>query len=264
MKKVLLVTGGSRGIGAATARLAARRGYAVCVNYLCNAAAAQALVNQRQAELALKKAAARPADLDAADAEVLAASVAYENTILRAPADGTIVQIDGKIGERSEPQKEVMVLQDVKNLYVEAKINEASIAKLVLGQKVDMTLDAFGPDTHFTGAVVHIDPSATTEDGVVNYKIKVSIETTPEQLALIRPGMNANIVITVFEKPNTIAIPEAAITKRDGGSFVEVITNEKRKKHAERAITTGVVGDGNLVEVVSGLAATDKIALITK
>lgn len=34
MKKVLLVTGGGRGIGAATARLAAERGYAVCINYL--------------------------------------------------------------------------------------------------------------------------------------------------------------------------------------------------------------------------------------
>ena len=33
MDKVVLITGGSRGIGAATARLAAQRGYAVCVNY---------------------------------------------------------------------------------------------------------------------------------------------------------------------------------------------------------------------------------------
>jgi NAD(P)-dependent dehydrogenase (short-subunit alcohol dehydrogenase family) len=42
--KVLIVTGGSRGIGAATARLAAGRGYAVCVNYRKNQAAADALV----------------------------------------------------------------------------------------------------------------------------------------------------------------------------------------------------------------------------
>jgi NAD(P)-dependent dehydrogenase (short-subunit alcohol dehydrogenase family) len=41
---VLLVTGGGRGIGAATARLAAERGYAVCVNYLANREAAQAVV----------------------------------------------------------------------------------------------------------------------------------------------------------------------------------------------------------------------------
>ena len=41
---VMLVTGGGRGIGAATARLAAQRGYAVCVNYVSNSTAAEALV----------------------------------------------------------------------------------------------------------------------------------------------------------------------------------------------------------------------------
>ena len=46
MSKVVIVTGGSRGIGAATARLAARRGYAVCVNYLSNRAAADAVVSE--------------------------------------------------------------------------------------------------------------------------------------------------------------------------------------------------------------------------
>jgi NAD(P)-dependent dehydrogenase (short-subunit alcohol dehydrogenase family) len=44
MKKVILITGASRGIGAATARLAAARGYAVCVNYLKNRQAAEAVV----------------------------------------------------------------------------------------------------------------------------------------------------------------------------------------------------------------------------
>ncbi len=46
MKKVLLVTGGSRGIGAATALLAARQGYAVAVNYTAQAQAAQAVVDR--------------------------------------------------------------------------------------------------------------------------------------------------------------------------------------------------------------------------
>jgi NAD(P)-dependent dehydrogenase (short-subunit alcohol dehydrogenase family) len=48
--KVLIVTGGGRGIGAATAQLAAQHGYAVCVNYRKNAVAAAALVSQIQAE----------------------------------------------------------------------------------------------------------------------------------------------------------------------------------------------------------------------
>ena len=49
MTNVLIVTGGGRGIGAATARLAAERGYAVCVNYRTNQAAADALVSDVRA-----------------------------------------------------------------------------------------------------------------------------------------------------------------------------------------------------------------------
>jgi NAD(P)-dependent dehydrogenase (short-subunit alcohol dehydrogenase family) len=44
MKKVILITGGSRGIGAAVARLAAEQGYAVCISYLHNQAVAEAVV----------------------------------------------------------------------------------------------------------------------------------------------------------------------------------------------------------------------------
>ncbi|MDX2003638.1 MAG: SDR family oxidoreductase [Meiothermus sp.] len=69
MGKVLLITGGSRGIGAATARLAAAQGYAIAVNYQRNAAAAQAVV----------------AELEAAGARAIAvqADVALEAEVLR-------------------------------------------------------------------------------------------------------------------------------------------------------------------------------------
>ena len=49
MQPVILITGGSRGIGAATARLAAEQGYAVGINYSVNAEAANALVDQIKA-----------------------------------------------------------------------------------------------------------------------------------------------------------------------------------------------------------------------
>lgn len=50
MDQVIIITGGSRGIGAATARLAAQRGYAVCINYVRNQAAADALVQEIEAQ----------------------------------------------------------------------------------------------------------------------------------------------------------------------------------------------------------------------
>lgn len=68
MKPALLVTGGSRGIGAATARLAAARGYAVCLSYRSNAAAAAAVVDE--IDRAGGAAIAVPADV-AIEADVL-------------------------------------------------------------------------------------------------------------------------------------------------------------------------------------------------
>jgi NAD(P)-dependent dehydrogenase (short-subunit alcohol dehydrogenase family) len=50
MSKILVITGGSRGIGAATALLAADRGYTVCINYRKNQATAEAIVGKIKAK----------------------------------------------------------------------------------------------------------------------------------------------------------------------------------------------------------------------
>jgi NAD(P)-dependent dehydrogenase (short-subunit alcohol dehydrogenase family) len=65
---ILLVTGGSRGIGAATARLAAARGYDVCVNYRSNKEAASRVVSD--VEAAGRRAVAVAADV-AVEADVV-------------------------------------------------------------------------------------------------------------------------------------------------------------------------------------------------
>jgi len=66
---VMLVTGGGRGIGAATARLAAQRGYSVCVNYLRNRDAAQEVV--------------RAIEKDGGRAKAVAGDVAREADVIR-------------------------------------------------------------------------------------------------------------------------------------------------------------------------------------
>jgi len=63
--QIMIVTGGSRGIGAATARLAANRGYDLCVNYLSNAEGAQSVV--RDAEAAGRRAIAVQGDVSQED-----------------------------------------------------------------------------------------------------------------------------------------------------------------------------------------------------
>ncbi len=227
---------------------------------------AQSVVDQRQAELDLKKAAARTADVDIAQAEVLSAQgslqsaqAVYEDTVIRAPASSTITRFDTKYGELADAGKTVVTLEDVKNLYIEALINEANIAYLKMGQVVSITFDAFGTEKKYTGAIVAINPSADTNSGVVNYKIKVSIDGTDDT---IRPGMNANITVLAGEVRQVLAIPRSSITKKDGKSFVRVFTDEKNKRSAGREIQTGFVGDNNLVEITTGLSVGEKVVLI--
>ncbi len=231
-------------------------------------ASLQAVVNQRQAELDVKLAKARTADLDlaradifSAEAGVQSASAKYEDTLLRAPANGTITSVDVKVGELAQAQKEVMILQDISNLYIEANINESNIALLKLGQDVDITYDSMGPDQKFKGTVFSVDPASTNDDGVVNYKIKVALNDKNE---IIRPGMNANIVINIFNKQGVLVVPITAIYTDDTGSYVKRVTNMKSKKSEKVYVSKGEIGDGNLVEITSGLVAGENVVVVEK
>lgn len=225
-------------------------------------ASAQALVDQRQAELNVKLASANSADVALANAEITqaqgkleAALAKLEDTIIRAPANGTITKVDTKIGELSQVNTEVIVLQDISNLYIESDINEANIANVKLDQVAKFSFDAM-PGKDFIGKVVHIDPSATTSDGVVNYKIKSSI---PKSDVDIRVGMNANVVVIGGEKPGVLALPKQAVNVVDGKSMVKKVLNEKKKTFQDTEVVTGFLGDGNLIEIVSGLNEGDRI-----
>jgi RND family efflux transporter MFP subunit len=227
---------------------------------------AESLINNAEANLALKKSAARPADINLREAEVLRAQGQlqsalgiYENTVIRAPANGTVTKMDLKVGELAKALENVITIEDIGSLYVESNINESNITDLQIGQDVMFTIDAFGPSKKFMGKIVEIEPGATIKDGIVNYKIKASLI---DQDLGIKPGMNANLVITTGSKSGVLAIPGSAVFKKDSKDFIRVITDESKKKFIEKEIVLGGTGDGNMREVISGLALGDKIALI--
>lgn len=244
-------------------------------DYLANYNAYQATlsqakfaIDQRSAELALKKAQARQSDIDLANAEILSAQGQYEaalarynNTVITAPVDGTITSVDIKVGEQSMAQSSAIILQDVNNMYIEANINEANITNISIGMPIDITYDAFGPDKIFKGTVSSIDPSSTIIGGVVNYKVTAKVDQIPE----LRSGMTANMTITAKQKPNVIKVPNRAIlTSEDGMKTIRLITNKKTKKWKEVPVTLGIEGDGGVVEILSGLNEGDEYVVLIK
>ncbi len=219
--------------------------------------AAQSQLDSANATLNLKKIQARPADVAAAEAGLLsargqlqAAVAQLENTIIRAPSEGTVTKIDVKVGEQATSLKAIVTLQDVGNLYVEANISEANIAQVQSGQAVTYTFDALGPDKTFSGTVTAIDPASTVVSGVVNYKVTASVGDPTN----VRPGMTANMSILVAKKTAVISVPQRSIVEKNGKKFVRVITDAKKQTYTETEVTTGLEADGGVVEVVSGLS----------
>ena len=88
MSGVLLITGGSRGIGAATARLAARQGYAVAINYRAEAEGAAALVGEIEAT--------------GARAIAVQADVSRQDEV-----EGLFRELDGRLGLLNREGKEL-------------------------------------------------------------------------------------------------------------------------------------------------------------
>lgn len=217
-----------------------------------------AAISTAQAELNLKRATARQPDVDSALADVItaqagveSASAKLEKKILRAPADGTITKVDIKVGEIVVPQKEVVVLQDVANLYLEANIGEGNISTISLGQNVVVSYDAF-PGQKYSASVSSIDPSATENGTSINYKIKALISDT----ANIRPGMTANMAVVTAEIPDVLVLPGRVVQKDDEGQFVDLIVdpNSRKQKTTRTSVITGVKGDGDVVEIKNGLS----------
>ena len=230
-------------------------------------ATAENAVATAQAALELKKAKARPADLAVAEAQILsaqgqvqAAQAELENTIVRAPASGTITKVDIKVGELASALQPVVILQDVKNLHIEANISEANIASLQIGQEVEVTFDALGLDRKFIAEVQAVDPASTVVSGVVNYKVTVGLENLEE----VKPGMTANLNVLTGEKGGVLAIPQRAVLNKDGKKMVRVITDQKTKAYEEKEVSLGMEADGGLVEVTSGLNEGEEIITYLK
>ena len=153
-----------------------------------------------------------------------------------------------------------MILQDIGNMHAEADVSEANIASLEIGQTIDYTLDALGPDKHFLGKVLTINPSSTIVSGVVNYKVKGSLDNIEK----IKPGMTANMTILVAKKDNVLAVPSTSVINKNDKNYVRVIEDKKKKNFREIEVQTGLRGDGGLVEIISGLNEGQEIVTYIK
>ena len=226
-----------------------------------NLKTAESALEKAQNELTLREAGPRQADINLAQAEVSQAmanvsqvQAKISKTILRAPAIGTITSIEGEEGEIALVNSIIVSMISSGCFQIEANVSETEVAKVKLLDKVEMTLDALGPDENFIGQIIKIDPAETIVSGVIYYKVTSVFNAEDER---IKPGMTVNLDIQTEKKENVLYLPYYLIKEKNGDKYVLVMENNEVK---EKIIEIGLEGE-NSIEIISGLEEGESIVV---
>jgi HlyD family secretion protein len=149
------------------------------------------------------------------------AQVDLERTVIRAPVDGTVILRNVDAGQTVAASLQAPVLftiaQDLRDMQVEAAIDEADVGRLRAGMAASFAVDAF-PRRSFTGEIRQIRKSPLNVQNVVSYTVVISA-ANPDMALL--PGMTANVRIAVDSRDNALKVPNAALRWRPPGSSPE-------------------------------------------
>jgi HlyD family secretion protein len=161
-------------------------------------ASAEAVVEQKQASL-------QQAEVD------------LQRTEIRAPIDGVVINRTINPGQTvavSLVSKTLFkIADDLSQMEVYGKIDEADVGQVKMGQRVTFTVDAY-PNKIFSGGVLQVRKSPEVSQNVVTYTAVVS---SPNPDHLLFPGMTARLQIVVEETKDTLKIPNAALHFRPNG-----------------------------------------------
>jgi HlyD family secretion protein len=238
-----------------------------------------AIANQQQIGI-------RAADIDQARAQIARSQASLQNaqvqlssTTIRAPRAGVILQkyleqgtIIASGQSLTSEGTSIVQIGDLSRVFVNALVDEADVAQIKLGQKVNITLDAF-PDEEFQGVVRRIDPRGATDQNITTILTQVEVLKPSPNL---RPGLNSECEFIVTEKKDVLVVPTRAVrSERSGGGdsksgddksgrgkgsepkkYVQVLDAENKPQR--RPVTTGLESGDN-VEITSGLKEGEKV-----
>ena len=214
----------------------------------------QIIAQEAQINKALANVAAQKAEVQKTLAEVQNINAKIDKKKLISPIDGLIVSIDAEVGEIVAANTPLVSIISTDEYTIEAHVAEVDIADIAIGNNVQATLDAHGPDTYFKAIVTKIDPAETILDGVPTYTVTFSFEEPNE---LIRSGMTANLDITTKQADNVISIPRRAIIRKNNMKVVRILDNKNNM--TEIPVKVGVTDTNNLSEITEGIREGDVV-----
>jgi HlyD family secretion protein len=196
-----------------------------------------------------------------AEAALRAAQVDLDNTVIRAPTGGTILERLVEPGEivtisfigGRGAKSAVLSIADLRVLDVEVDVSQNEIGKVRLNQPATIVADAF-PDRRYQGIVSEMAPEANRQKATLQVKVRVA---QPD--GVIRPEMNAKV--TFLEPPSgptgpaKVFAPKEAVFTRDAQSYVFLVDGGKA---TARPVRVGAEADGR-IEILDGLKGGESV-----
>jgi RND family efflux transporter MFP subunit len=222
---------------------------------------------QAQAELARTAAPARTAEVAGLEAvvrarraELAAAQARLADTRIVAPLDGKVTDITVDVGEYATNAVPVVTFMSIGEAYeITVDISESDIALVKPGQPAEVTFDAFGDDRVWAASVLSVNPASKTIEGVIFYEAKVLLAEGSD-VAGIKPGMSADVMIITAEVSEAVIVPQRAILERENGEkYIRVMTSEEA--YEERTVTIGVRADDGETQILDGVRIGEKVLL---
>jgi len=214
---------------------------------------AQIQFNQKTAPAASADLATAAASLSSAQAQLNSAYDAWNNTVIRSPFDGVVATLSVQKGDTAGSGTAVATVI-TKQQVAQISLNEVDVAKIKVGQKVNLTFDALD-GLSLTGKVAQIDTLGTASQGVVNYTVKISLDSQDDQ---IKPGMSVSATIILDAKTDALMVPSSAVKSNASGNFVQILNNNQPQ---DKTVTVGLSNDTE-TEILSGL--TDGESVVTQ
>jgi HlyD family secretion protein len=190
------------------------------------------------------------------------AQLDLERSVVRAPIDGVIIKRDVNPGQTVAVSLEAKTLfkiaNDLREMEVHGKIDEADVGRLKVGQTAEFAVDAY-PNRTFRGQVLQIRKSPEVVQNVVTYS---AITSAPNPDLLLLPGMTAQLRIVVSETGEVLRIPDQALRFQPSGSALPSNRQPASQTGSDSSATVWVVGrNGQPSPVAVKLGARDDNAV---
>jgi HlyD family secretion protein len=169
----------------------------------------QAQVNQAQAQVQQAE-----AQVQQAQAALTLAEVNLSHTTIASPIDGVVVSRDVSVGQTVAASLSAPTLftiaNDLTKMQVIANIDQADMGLVEQAKSATFTVDAF-PNKEFKGTIQQMRLNPQNVQNVVTYNVVFDVDN-PEQK--LKPGMTANLTITIDERNNVLKVLNSALRYR--------------------------------------------------